>query len=74
MRDLLTMRVPTVLTSDIYAVAALAGAGVAAAGLSCGAPQEPALIFGIVLCFALRIVALRRGLNLPRCGGPPSER
>ena len=68
-RDVLTMRVPTVLTSEIYAVAALAGAGVAAAGLAAGAPLGPALTAGIVLCFCLRMVAIYRGWKLPRAGG-----
>lgn len=68
-RDVLTMRVPAVLTSEIYAVAALAGAGVAAAGLAAGVPQGPALTVGIVLCFFIRMTAIYRGWNLPRAGG-----
>lgn len=68
-RDVLTMRVPTVLTSEIYAVAALAGAGATAAGLAAGAPQGPALIAGIALCFFLRMMAIYRDWKLPRAGG-----
>jgi uncharacterized membrane protein YeiH len=67
-RDVLTMRVPTVLTSEIYAVAALAGAGVVAAGFVAGAPQGAALIGGVALCFFLRIIANYRGWRLPRAG------
>ena len=69
-RDVLTMHVPTVLTSEIYAVAALAGAGAAAAGLVSGVPQGPALAAGIALCFFLRVMAIYRGWKLPRAGGP----
>jgi uncharacterized membrane protein YeiH len=68
-RDVLTMRVPTVLASDIYAVAALAGAGVATTGLATGAPQGPVLIAGIAVCFFLRMMAIYRGWQLPRARG-----
>lgn len=67
-RDVLTLRVPTVLTSEIYAVAALAGAGAAAVGLIAGAPQGLSLIAGIVLCFFLRMMAIYRSWKLPRAG------
>jgi uncharacterized membrane protein YeiH len=68
-RDVLTMRVPAVLTSEIYAVAALAGAGAAATGLAAGAPPGLGLTAGIVLCFFLRMMAIYRGWKLPRAGG-----
>lgn len=61
------MREPTVLTSEIYAVAVLAGA--AAAGLTAAAPEGPALIAGIALCFFPRIMAIYRGWKLLRAGG-----
>jgi uncharacterized membrane protein YeiH len=65
-RDVLIMRVPTVLASDIYAVAALAGAGTAAVGLAAGAPPGGAFIAGIALCFFLRMMAIHQGWKLPR--------
>ena len=68
-RDVLTMRMPTVLTSDIYAVPALAGAGAAIVGIVAGAPQGPALTVGIGLCFFLRMMAIFRRWELPRAGG-----
>jgi uncharacterized membrane protein YeiH len=68
-RDVLTMRVPNVLASEVYAVAALAGAGVAAAGLAAGASQGTALTAGIALCFFLRMMAIYRGWKLPRAAG-----
>jgi uncharacterized membrane protein YeiH len=41
-RDLLTLQLPRVLRSELYAVAALAGAGSIAAGAWLGLPQRPA--------------------------------
>jgi len=64
--DLLLARVPTVLHSDIYAVAALAGAAVTVAGLSAKLPPTVMAIVGSLSCFALRLVAVWRHWNLPR--------
>lgn len=65
MRDLLLNEIPTVLRSDIYALAALAGAVVVVAGSLWGLPSTPVAIVGSVLCFAIRMVAVRRGWRLP---------
>ncbi len=68
-RDLLVGSIPTVLRSEIYAVAALAGAGV----VVLGQPFMPAAVSGIlgsILCFGIRMVALRRNWNLP---APPGD-
>jgi uncharacterized membrane protein YeiH len=64
-RDVLAGEVPSVLRGDIYAVAALAGAGVVVAGRAFHFPAIPAAIAGAVLCFALRLIAIRRGWQLP---------
>src|SRR6202012_4730099 len=56
-RDLLLGRVPTVLRSDIYAVAALAGAAVMVAGLNAGLPPTLTTFAGAIVCFVLRVVA-----------------
>ena len=65
-RDTLTREIPTVFTDDIYATAALAGGLAywlaAKAGLDGRTPFYIAL--GVVS--ALRFIALRLGLNLPR--------
>ena len=64
-RDILTMQVPTVLRSDIYAVAALAGALVVVVGHFVG--EQPILfaVAGIMVCVFLRMMALYRGWTLP---------
>jgi uncharacterized membrane protein YeiH len=64
-RDVLAGEVPSVLRGDIYAVAALAGAGVVVIGRAFHFPAIPAAIAGAVLCFALRLIAIRRGWQLP---------
>jgi uncharacterized membrane protein YeiH len=64
-RDVLTAQVPTVLLSDIYAVAALAGALVVVTGSMVGLPPTAAALAGIALCMFLRLMALYRGWKLP---------
>lgn len=65
-RDVLLARIPTVLRSDVYAAAALAGA--AAMILALKLKQRPAIATtaGIVVCFTLRMVAVWQHWNLPR--------
>ncbi len=65
-RDILLARVPTVLRSDIYAAAALAGAAVMIAGLRLGLAPTLTTIVGAAVCFLLRVVAVWRHWNLPR--------
>ena len=64
-RDMLTMRVPTVLHADIYAVAALAGALVVVAAAALGISQPLAAWSGLALCVFLRMMAIYRGWRLP---------
>ena len=64
-RDLLTREIPTVLRSEIYAVAALAGAGSVAVGHVLGLPSQPVALFGAALCLFLRLMSLYRGWRLP---------
>lgn len=64
-RDVLTAQVPTVLCSDIYAVAALAGALVVVAGGEAGLPPTAVVLVGVALCVFLRLMALYRGWKLP---------
>jgi len=65
-RDLLLSRVPLVLKSELYAVAALAGATVVVLGDRFALPPVATALTGAVLCFGLRILAIRRGWHLPR--------
>jgi uncharacterized membrane protein YeiH len=64
-RDILLAEVPVVLRSDIYAVAALAGALIVVAGDRLDLPEAPVALLGAALCFALRLLALYRGWQLP---------
>ena len=65
-RDTLLAEVPLVLRKEVYAVAALAGTVVVVAGHLLHLPVLGAEIGGAVLCFGIRIFALRRGWQLPR--------
>jgi uncharacterized membrane protein YeiH len=68
MRDILVSDIPAVLHSDLYAVAALAGAIVVVCGHVLNAPAAPAAAAGAALCFAIRLIALWRGWRLPTAG------
>jgi len=67
-RDLLSAEVPSVLRSDIYAVAALAGAAVVVVGRSLQLPGTATTITGAIICFGLRFLAIRHGWQLPVAG------
>ena len=65
MRDLLLNEIPAVLRAEIYAVAALAGAAVVVAGHLLNLSSTPTAVTGAVLCFVIRMIAVRRGWSLP---------
>jgi len=54
-----------VLRADLYALAALAGAAVVVIGNALQLPSVPVTIVGAILCFGLRLTAIRRGWHLP---------
>jgi uncharacterized membrane protein YeiH len=64
-RDMLLAEIPTVLRADLYAVAALAGAAVVVIGHMLRLPSGVMMLTGAVLCFGLRVMAIRRGWRLP---------
>ena len=64
-RDLLVARTPAVLQSDLYALAALAGAVLVVIGHGLNWPLVPTAIAGAGICFGLRVLAMRHGWNLP---------
>jgi len=68
MRDVLVSDIPVVLRSDLYAVAALAGATVVVVGHALNAPPAASTVAGAASCFGIRLVALWRGWRLPVSG------
>jgi uncharacterized membrane protein YeiH len=64
-RDVLVREIPTVLRTELYAVAALAGAVVVVLGGLLRVPASAAAGTGAALCFALRLMAMRRDWHLP---------
>lgn len=64
-RDMLLAEIPKVLRVDIYAVAALAGAGIVSIGFELGLPPVPVALAGAAVCFSLRILSIRRRWSLP---------
>lgn len=64
-RDVLTARVPVVLQSEIYAMAALAAALAVVVGNWLGASPAVVSLPAIGICLALRLLAISRGWKLP---------
>ena len=68
-RDILLVEVPAVLRSELYAVAALAGAAIVVGGSLLGVPLLAAVLGGLA-CFGLRMAAVRWGWQLPLPSAP----
>jgi uncharacterized membrane protein YeiH len=64
-RDVLLAEIPQVLRSDLYAVAALAGASIVVIGDLLGLSYSVSALAGAALCFGLRFMAIRHGWHLP---------
>jgi len=60
--------VPAVLRAELYAVAALAGAGSISLGFMLGLSTLPVALFGAGLCLFLRLMSIYRGWRLPVAG------
>ncbi len=69
-RDLLVTEIPTVLRTELYAVAALIGSAAVVIGRMLQLPTAVAATLGAILCFGLRFAAMRRGWQLPRARVP----
>jgi len=65
MRDVLAGEVPSVLRTDIYAVAALAAGGVVVLGGVLDVAPAWSMLAGAVLCIFLRVMAIFRGWRAP---------
>ena len=73
-RDILVNEIPTVLRADLYAVAALVGAAVVVGGTMLKLPSGVVTTLGLLLCFGLRLIAIRRGWHLPSARCPQEAR
>jgi uncharacterized membrane protein YeiH len=65
LRDVLLSQIPTVLRSELYAVAALAGAIVVVVGHVLNVPATVTAVGGAAICFGIRLIAIWRGWSLP---------
>ena len=71
-RDVLLTEIPTVLRAELYAVAALAGAGVVVVGESLNMPSAATTLIGALLCLGLRLGGIYWGWHLPKARLPTS--
>ena len=65
LRDVLVAQVPAVLKAELYAIAALVGAGVVVLGTALSLPVAWVVVSGVLACTGLRLFAIRRGWALP---------
>jgi len=71
MRDVLIRQVPSVLSSGLYAIPALAGATLTVVAARTGIYGVPAALTAAIACFAIRMLGVHFGLNAPM---PPDAR
>lgn len=64
-RDALVGLVPTVLRKELYAIPALAAAGLTVAAMKLGVYGLPAAAGAAAVCFLIRMLGVRFGLNAP---------
>jgi uncharacterized membrane protein YeiH len=70
LRDIFLARVPVVLSSELYAIAAMAGAGIVVLGYILGVDESATAILGALICFGIRFLAIRRKWKLPTVTDP----
>lgn len=73
-RDVLLNRVPVILEREIYALAALVGAGIEVAGQHLEWFPRGRTWIALMACFTLRYLSLRYKWNLPRSSGAADDR
>jgi uncharacterized membrane protein YeiH len=71
-RDVLAGRVPVVFRGELYAIPALAGAGVFVLGDRAGLPVLPVALAAALVCLVWRLLALWRGWQAPMPAGSAS--
>jgi len=72
-RDVVCTETPLLLKREIYATAAAIGAAALVGARALGLPDAVATAIGVALAFAIRAVALARGLSLPVYRPRPSR-
>lgn len=72
-RDIMLAEIPTVLRAEVYALAALAGAIVVVIGDMAGLPPLWGMLAGGLLCFGVRVLAIRRNWQIA-VARPPADR
>ena len=70
-RDVLIRRVPSVLSSGLYAIPAIIGATAVVLARELGASGPAVTIGAAALCFVIRMVGVRFDLNAPAPLAPP---
>ncbi|HET9647109.1 MAG TPA: TRIC cation channel family protein, partial [Microlunatus sp.] len=66
LRDVLIQKIPSVLTSGLYAIPALVGAFIVVAADRIGAAGPPAAIVAAAVCFTIRMLGVRYDVQAPR--------
>jgi uncharacterized membrane protein YeiH len=77
LRDVLIRKIPSVLSSGLYAIPALVGAALLVAADSSGIDQvlgAPAALVAAGVCFAIRMIGLAFDLDAPKPPGVDSDR
>jgi uncharacterized membrane protein YeiH len=69
LRDVLLREIPAVLTAGLYAIPALVGACLVVGADRAGLDELPAAVAGAAVCFAIRMIGVRFGIDAP---GPPT--
>ena len=72
-RDITIRRVPTVLTSGLYAIPALVGAAITAVALNFHAYSTGVALVAAIVCFIIRLLGLHFNLNAPIAHLPTDE-
>jgi uncharacterized membrane protein YeiH len=72
-RDTLVGQIPTVLRSQLYAIPALVAAAITVAAMKMGVYGLPAALGAAAVCFAIRMLGVRFGLNAPSPPGAGNQ-
>lgn len=73
LRDVFVRRVPSVLSSGLYAIPALVAALLTVIAVTAGLYGVPAAVIAAAACFVIRMVGLHFGWNAPAPRRPPAS-